>query len=1323
MLKTNRFAPLAIFSALLCAVGITGAVAGSPPSAIAFPWQVPKEVTERWEYRGPSGVALAADGRILVADEFNAQVQVFSPDGKRLMTFGGTGAGAGRFDRPTGLAVDAKGAIYVVDSGNDRIQKFDAKGVFVAAWGRSGEGDGQFRAPRGVALDAAGNLYVTDTLNYRVQVLGPEGTFKTKWGTQGDGPGQFHWPNGIAVTAAGEVWVSDSVNNRLLRFDSTGKPRGRVDGAESGLNWPAGLAVDKAGTLYVADSQNRRIKLFSRDGKLQRTLGGDGVEDVRFEFPHSLAVSPDGATLYSTDWLGNRLQVLDAQGAGKGGWKVTAEGRFNCPDKVFVDRRGGIVVADAELCNIQVLDTEGFERATFGIPGVSSPFRFMYSPYSVAGDAAGNVYLASASGSVPVYDAQGRCVRDNIHKCYGYPGPVKALGVAIGSQGSVVVLGRSSPWQEQAKDPENAGKSGPLQRFKPDGTWLGEIKLTGATLQRMDQIATDQKNNLYVQDGPRVVKFDATGKYLGEIQGPGWIAWAPAGEVFYGLTANYEVEKYGADGHLLKKWDAPRQPRVRDGRVVGGLAAGVDGNVYVTDAKAHRVLVYTADGDLVMQMGHYAPYPKNHGDHGKYFYPIPASTSEAVLEGERPVAFQARISPNQQYRDRFASDLELLANLEQSLMANAATAAKAGDDYVRLVQHCLNVAGSPDTCADIARTLDAVEHSLGRVRAALPASAPLTAELRRLEQGSLEQAVRHLADRRASRGRCVVWIGGKQLNAATHSIVMPDQPTPSEERAARELRNYLEQMTGQDIPTIRDAEANPANRTLLVVGRSRMLERLGVALDWSKLGTDGIALSTAGVHLVLAGGQRGVLYAVYTFLEDHLGCHWYTQKCTAVPTRGERRVDKLALTYVPIFEYREQVSFSANDPDWAVRNKYLGRAELLNDARGGGFGFMEAGHSFYYWVPPSKYFKEHPEYFSMIKGERKANGAQLCLSNPEVENIVVQRIDEEFNRYPWFKIASVSQMDWAGYCECPQCAAVDAEEGSPSGSILRFVNRVAERIEKTHPDKLIHTFAYQYSRQAPRLAKARQNVVVQLCSIECNQGRPLNDPDDKLNAPFAKDLKEWMQVSKRLYIWDYAADFQHQWLQPNLWTRKANLHLFAASNVRGVMQQQVYLCTHELQEERTWLLAKLLWNPAADDKALFAQFLEAYYGPAAGPVARYYQQAHEYVQQHNVKLDIGWGRAAEAFPLDELMKYEALFEEAVAAARGDVTFLHRVEKARLPVLANRIMLEKDSAKKAELLDWYERVAKREGMTQWKEKSDGPSLDGWLYEQRRSLVAR
>ena len=84
---------------------------------------------------------------------------------------------------------------------------------------------------------------------------------------------------------------------------------------------------------------------------------------------------------------------------------------------------------------------------------------------------------------------------------------------------------------------------------------------------------------------------------------------------------------------------------------------------------------------------------------------------------------------------------------------------------------------------------------------------------------------------------------------------------------------------------------------------------------------------------------------------------------------------------------------------------------------------------------------------------------------------------------------SISQNDWHGYCECEKCRALDEHEGTHAGTLIHFVNAVAEEVEKEHPDILIETLAYQYTRKPPRHVRPRRNVVTRLCSIECSLRR------------------------------------------------------------------------------------------------------------------------------------------------------------------------------------------------------------------------------------------
>ncbi len=145
-------------------------------------------------------------------------------------------------------------------------------------------------------------------------------------------------------------------------------------------------------------------------------------------------------------------------------------------------------------------------------------------------------------------------------------------------------------------------------------------------------------------------------------------------------------------------------------------------------------------------------------------------------------------------------------------------------------------------------------------------------------------------------------------------------------------------------------------------------------------------------------------------------------------------------------------------------------------------------HTMHRFVPPAQ-FEAHPEYFAERNGVRVPD--QLCLSNPEVLRITVDSLRAMMARKPAVRYWSVSQMDNFNHCQCAQCHRTDSLDGSPSGSILRFANAVAD----SFPDKVISTLAYQYSRSAPKVTKPRPNVNIMLCSIEEDRSRPIDEHD------------------------------------------------------------------------------------------------------------------------------------------------------------------------------------------------------------------------------------
>jgi len=552
-------------------------------------------------------------------------------------------------------------------------------------------------------------------------------------------------------------------------------------------------------------------------------------------------------------------------------------------------------------------------------------------------------------------------------------------------------------------------------------------------------------------------------------------------------------------------------------------------------------------------------------------------------------------------------------------------------------------------------------------------------------------------------------------------IVVADKAAEPERHAAAELAGFLQQITDSKF----DVVANPTQgSSRLLVGR----EAAKLALpDFSTDGPDaeGIIIRTVGKDLILAGGwPRGTLYAVYTFLEDYCGCRWWSSTESTIPKTPTLRIKKLNVSYVPPLEYRSPFWFDAFDSDWAARNKCNGQAHRLESKHGGRHIYEGFVHTFYPLIAPDKYFKDHPEWFSEINGKRTYDHAQLCLTNEDMRKELVKNLKDRLRNNPAATIASVSQNDWHGNCQCAQCSAVEKEEDSPAGLMLHFVNAIAADVEQEFPNVAISTLAYQYTRKPPKITKPRHNVIVQLCSIECSFSVPLAD---ERNKAFRNDIVGWSKISDRLYIWDYTTNFRHHVMpHPNLRVLGPNVRFFADHNVKGIFEQGAYTTNGaEMAELRAWVLAKLLWNPSLDGQKLIDQFIEGYYGPAGPHLKAYLDTIHDAVEQSGDWLGCFSEHTAKFLSLPTLTKGWDHLKVAEAAVQGNPELLLRVQVAQLPVMYSFMLRWKQMRDEAQTagtnwpmddsvektFDRFMEIAKKKNVTRLNEGQPGfPALD-------------
>jgi len=264
------------------------------------------------QFSAPRGIAIGPDGIITVVDQLNYRVQQFQPDGTFVRQWGGIGTGPDKFGQingyafgPTGLAIAPDGTIYVADTWNHRISVFTSDGKPLRQWGSFFNGQenpaalpqhtSEFYGPRGIAIGPNGLVYITDTGNSRVLVFDKDGKFVRSFGTFGTGNGQMDNPVGIAARADGTIAVADTNNARILLFSAEGQYQSAIPvpdwGAVRGLE--AYSIFLKNGDLLVPSPTGNRLIEMTTQGQTVRTITGN-PGDLRK--PVAVAVTADGTT-------------------------------------------------------------------------------------------------------------------------------------------------------------------------------------------------------------------------------------------------------------------------------------------------------------------------------------------------------------------------------------------------------------------------------------------------------------------------------------------------------------------------------------------------------------------------------------------------------------------------------------------------------------------------------------------------------------------------------------------------------------------------------------------------------------------------------------------------------------------------------------------------------------------------------------------------------------------------------------------------------------------------------------------------------------------
>ncbi len=281
----------------------------------------------------------------------------------------------------------------------------------------------------------------------------------------------------------------------------------------------------------------------------------------------------------------------------------------------------------------------------------------------------------------------------------------------------------------------------------------------------------------------------------------------------------------------------------------------------------------------------------------------------------------------------------------------------------------------------------------------------------------------------------------------------------------------------------------------------------------------------------------------------------------------------------------------------------------------------------------------------MIDGKRKlaTRNSQLCLSNPAVLDIIVQRFELMLNAAPDLRTVGLAPNDGAGgWCQCEFCNAMDSPkdmhqpfthgERSYSTRYIKFANQVAERLHQKHPDVHIHVYAY-INYIAPPDCDVNPALEVEFCEMYRCTVHAINDPDCPRNAAFNRFLQGWLPKTRNIFIRDYfimMGSGAARAMPTSLYTLERDIRYYQSQGLLGMVPEMSADGPNGAnvpagESYASWLwppsrysevwdtgwivyygMSRLLWNPDLKVDDIIAQACKSYYGSASDQMSQYH---------------------------------------------------------------------------------------------------------------------
>ena len=558
---------------------------------------------------------------------------------------------------------------------------------------------------------------------------------------------------------------------------------------------------------------------------------------------------------------------------------------------------------------------------------------------------------------------------------------------------------------------------------------------------------------------------------------------------------------------------------------------------------------------------------------------------------------------------------------------------------------------------------------------------------------------------------------------SAYQISLDGQAGETERFAARELRKYVQKVSGVKLPITTWPRPAPRTKNIHLLSlegkegkrhaasfQGKRIQSLLHKVEGCKLESFGFTVSGSDIFLV-GRDPRGLLNGVYAFLEKLLGIRWLDMDRGGeiIPQKKTIAIAPAELVEEPAFALRGIgdgccIEYSVADLDWMSNNRLnlivagipyweKVRERQLPEIRKRGMLLYVGGHFAHNYFPdPKRYFNRHPEYYALIDGKRAPG--QICYSNTEACRIHMDNLLHYVHNHPEIDIFGPWANDGISFCECRKCRRIGTNR-----LLLDFYNRFAAAVSKVNPKMLVEYGYYlETMLPLPQDIQLHENLLLMYAPysnsnryeaiFDARGGNPVLK--ERSNQKACADLHQLLEATPNVIVLSYYSDqiMKTCNYSPFPAIIRDDFVYYQEAGVAGFHDVQVNRNIWWMDSLNIYVYLKMLWDPHQPLQPILDDYYQGMYGPAAEMVAQFDRAMFELATtmlyhgyRVNDALPLYFGnfaklmasgfrpgleRATEEKVADKLDAASQLLDRAQKlASKGDRRIARRIQRLRL----------------------------------------------------------